>query len=241
MASVILNGQVITYKARASRRAKRVSIRCSLSDGLEVVYPAGLDKPTPEELLKSRADWILAALEKMRSANENRPRREYRDGETFLFRGAAHRLHLERQPSAKRISVQLRDDRLCLSLPASNQDAERDNIRAAVERFYRAQAKAYLPQRLRELATRHGFQYEKLRIKNQKTRWGSCSAKRNINLNLRLMMAPDEAIDYILIHELCHLRELNHNRAFWALVESHCPQYRKWDRWFKQHGSSLIL
>ena len=87
----------------------------------------------------------------------------------------------------------------------------------------------------------YGFKYEKVRIKNQKTRWGSCSAKRNINLNLRLMMAPDEAIDYVIIHELCHLLELNHNPAFWALVESCCPKYAHWKAWFKQHGPRLIL
>ena len=81
----------------------------------------------------------------------------------------------------------------------------------------------------------------KVRSQNQKSALGSCSAKRNINLNLRLMMAPDAAIDYVIIHELCHLRELNHNRAFWALVEFYCAEFRHWKAWFKEHGSRLIL
>ena len=87
----------------------------------------------------------------------------------------------------------------------------------------------------------HGFKYEKVRIKNQKTRWGSCSSKRNLNFNMRLMMAPDEAIDYVIIHELCHLRELNHTPAFWRLVEACCPNFRHWRDWFKKYGASLIL
>jgi len=95
--------------------------------------------------------------------------------------------------------------------------------------------------RAEELAHKHGFKFARVRIKNQKTRWGSCSAKRNINLNMRLMMAPDGAIDYVIIHELCHLRELNHSAAFWALVESYCPEFRHWRAWFRQHGPSLIL
>jgi len=241
MASIILNGQAIRYSVRSSRRAKRISIRYSPSDGLEVVYPVGPHQPTPEELLRRQADWILATRDKIRSASETRPQREYRDGEAFLFRGAAYRLLLEKDSSASRIGAHIKGDRLALSLPDTDPDAEESVIRGAIEGFYRAQAKAYLPRRLDELATKHGFHYEQLRIKNQKTRWGSCSAKRNINLNLRLMMAPDDAIDYIIIHELCHLRELNHNRAFWELVESYCPAYRYWDAWFKQHGPSLIL
>ena len=78
--------------------------------------------------------------------------------------------------------------------------------RGAIEAFYRELAKNYLPERVRELAAAHGFQYARVRVKNQKTRWGSCSSKGNINLNLRLMMAPEQAIDYVIVHELCHLQ-----------------------------------
>ena len=102
-------------------------------------------------------------------------------------------------------------------------------------------AAEYMPARVAELAAIHGFDYAVVRIKNQKTRWGSCSAKGNINLNLRLMMAPDPVIDYVIIHELCHLRELNHSLAFWALVESCCPDYRRWRNWLKQLGPCLIF
>ena len=87
----------------------------------------------------------------------------------------------------------------------------------------------------------YGFRYQNVRVKNQKTRWGSCSSKGNINLNLRLMMAPEPAIDYVIVHELCHLRVLNHSPAFWTLVESCFPDYRRWRAWFKEHGASLIL
>ena len=241
MPIVDLNGRSIAYNVRSSKRAKRISVRYSLSDGLEVVYPPGLHQPAPEALLRGRSDWILSTIDKFRSARENSPRRKYQEGEGFLFRGASLRLLLKRDPSKSRITVRLSDDSLALSLPAPATSAESREICQAIEGFYRRQAQSYLPIRVRELAGTHGFKYEKVRIKNQKTRWGSCSAKRNINLNLRLMMAPDDAIDYVIIHELCHLRELNHNPAFWALVEAHCPEYRHWKAWFKQHGPSLIL
>ena len=241
MPVIKLNGQSIAYRVRTSKRAKRIRVRYSLSDGLELVYPPGRQQPHPEALLQERSDWILSAIEKFSDANANRPRRDYREGEAFLFRGARYKLLLEKAQSHSRTAVRLKGDCLALSLPDSTPATASDIIRQAIEQFYRRQAKIYLPARVCELADMHGFEYGVVRIKNQKTRWGSCSAKRNINLNLRLMMAPDEAIDYVIIHELCHLRELNHSPAFWALVASYCPEFRRWKAWFKQHGSSLIL
>ena len=238
MPSIDLNGQAVDYSVRSSGRAKRIFLNLSPGKGLELVYPVGLDAPAPEALLRQKRDWILAALERLNKNAKNMPAREYKDGEEFLLRGLPYRLKLLKSPSQHSIEVTPAGATLEVRHPPS---AGRAHIRAAIEGFYRRLAKSCLPRRLDELAATHGFEYETVRVKNQKTRWGSCSAKRNINLNLRLMMAPDEAIDYVIIHELCHLRELNHNPAFWALVETCCPDYRHWRAWFKQHGSSLIF
>ena len=241
MPVIDLKGKSIAYRVRTSQRAKRISVRYSLGGGLEVVYPPGLRQPGPAALLHERSDWILSAIDKFSDAQAKLPQRQYRDGESFLFRGACYQLKLEKDPLRRHITVRLSDNVLKLLLPESAPKDDSELFRRAVERFYRAQAKQYLPPRVRELAETHGFTYGNLRIKNQKTRWGSCSAKGNINLNLRLMMAPDAAIDYVIFHELCHLRELHHNAAFWALVEYYCPDFRYWKAWFKEHGPRLIL
>ena len=241
MPIINLKGQPVSFNVRTSKRAKHISLRYSVVAGLEVVYPPGLKQPPPEPLLVERSDWILSAIDRLKRAHANRPRREYSEGEAFYFRGSCYRLKLTRDPSRSRIVAWLSDASLELALPDSGSVSGRASIREAVLAFYRRQAQEYLPLRTRQLADFHGFEYETLRIKNQKTRWGSCSAKRNINLNLRLMMAPDGAIDYVIIHELCHLRELSHNPAFWALVAARCPDFRHWKAWFKQHGPSLIL
>lgn len=241
MPFIDLDGLRVSYSIRKSKRAKRVSLRYSMSAGLEVVYPAGLRQPDPELLLLERSAWVRKAMARIKDANANKRQREYRAGEDFLFRGDRYRLKLDSAPSLKRIKVGLADGHLVVASPEAAPPATDAEIRHAIESFYRAQAQRYLPQRVEELARAHGFNFERVRIKNQKTRWGSCSAKRNINLNLRLMMAPNEAIDYVIMHELCHLRELNHNPAFWTLVESYCPKFRHWKAWFKQHGPSLIL
>lgn len=90
----------------------------------------------------------------------------------------------------------------------------------------RRQAKAYLPGRLAELAAQHGFSYNQVRIKHNASNWGSCSAKKNINLNLNLMRLPEELQDYVMLHELCHLKYMNHGKEFHALLESVCPNHK---------------
>ncbi len=241
MPLIQLRDRSFEYAVRVSKRAKHISIRCSQHRGLEVVYPSGAIKPPPDELLKQKCDWIIASMNKFQALRAELPGREYVDGETYMFRGQPHILKTSRDPKVTRINVECDEGVLRLTFPDSPQLARRALRRDAVIEFYRIQAGQYLPMRARQLARELGLQFASLRIKNQKTRWGSCSAKGNINLNLRLLMAPVEAIDYVIIHELCHLEILNHSPAFWQLVESHCPHYRHWRKWFKQNGSSLIL
>lgn len=105
---------------------------------------------------------------------------------------------------------------------------------AEVERL-RAEAKAVLPVRLAELAAQHGFTYKQVRIKHNHTNWGSCSELGNINLNLNLMRLPEYLRDYIMLHELCHLKYLNHGPEFHALLENVCPDHRKLQQELKEY------
>ena len=85
-----------------------------------------------------------------------------------------------------------------------------------------------------------GVTYGRITIRHQKTRWGSCSAKGNLNFNCLLMLAPQQVVDYVVVHELCHRKEMNHSPAFWALVAGFCPDYRQCRKWLKENGKDLI-
>lgn len=233
-----LQGRHLDYAVRTSRRAKRVLVKFRADTGLEVVYPSRRRQPAPETVLRGNADWILRTMSRLAQESERRPSRCYQPGEVFPYRGAAYKLDLKNLPHGARSSVQLVGNSLVL---ACSQSAQRQDRRAAMVAWYRSQAKAHLPQRARQLAEEHGFAFGQLRIKHQKTRWDSCSAQGNLNLNLRLMMTPDAAIDYVILHELCHLRELNHSAAFWRLVAACCPDYQHWRAWLKENGRMLIL
>ena len=101
-------------------------------------------------------------------------------------------------------------------------------------------ALAVIPQRVRHFAPLVGVTYGRITIRNQRTRWGSCSGQGNLNFNCLLMLTPDHVLDYVVVHELCHRKEMNHSPAFWAQVERVLPDYRKSREWLKEHEKELI-
>ena len=110
-----------------------------------------------------------------------------------------------------------------------------DEIKALAEK-----AKAYIPQRVEYYAQIIGVNYGRITIRNQVSRWGSCSAKGNLNFNCLLMLAPFEVVDYVVVHELCHLKEMNHSKIFWNEVEQIIPNYREHKKWLRDNGRELI-
>lgn len=102
------------------------------------------------------------------------------------------------------------------------------------------QALKLIPQRVEYFARQVGVDYGRITIRNQKTRWGSCSGKGNLNFNCLLMLAPAEILDYVVVHELCHRKEMNHFKAFWAEVEKVLPDYRESVQWLKEKGSLIM-
>lgn len=97
-----------------------------------------------------------------------------------------------------------------------------------------------IPKKVRYYAEKMNVSYGRITIRNQRTRWGSCSGKGNLNFNCLLMLTPDEVIDYVVVHELCHLIEMNHSPAFWKQVELVMPDYKKYRQWLKEHGNEII-
>jgi predicted metal-dependent hydrolase len=171
------------------------------------------------------------------------------------------RIHFVRMRRARRYVMRVRPDGdLRVTIPRGGSKAEairfadkhlewarRQRARVlaskrppSVDRELRARAANELPPQLLALAARHGLAVTRVSIRNQRSRWGSCSPRGHIALNFRLLLMPPEVRDYILIHELMHLRQPNHSIRFWRLVEAACPGFRDAERWLKKHGASLF-
>lgn len=104
----------------------------------------------------------------------------------------------------------------------------------------RVNVKDIQPMTEHDYAKQIGVTYGRITIRNQKTRWGSCSSKGNLNFNCLLMLTPPEVIDYVVVHELCHRKEMNHSGAFWAEVEKVLPDYKEQVKWLKENGAQII-
>jgi predicted metal-dependent hydrolase len=115
------------------------------------------------------------------------------------------------------------------------------DARPAIERFYRRAARVEVTARLDRATALAGVRYRDLSIRAQRTRWASCSSTGHMSFNWRLLLAPGRVLDYVVWHEVCHLRVLDHSPRFWALVEHHWPRYREDREWLRRHGASLML
>ena len=113
-------------------------------------------------------------------------------------------------------------------------------LTAGEDQYLRQKAKTVFPGRVAFFASVIGVSYGKITVRGQKTRWGSCSAGGNLNFNYLLLLAPPEMLDYVVIHELCHRKEMNHSERFWRLVQTHCPNYQACRKWLKVHGRQLL-
>ena len=149
--------------------------------------------------------------------------------------GGQLRLELTIYHSGRRKTAVMEEGTLRLFLDSMSPDA----VRAAIERWYRRQAHHIFAERAAHWNTQFGYKYGRIAIRDQKSRWGSCSRQGNLNFNWRLLLAPLAVLDYIVIHELAHLKEGNHSPRFWALVAEQCPDYRDQRAWLRQHGPEL--
>jgi predicted metal-dependent hydrolase len=140
--------------------------------------------------------------------------------------------HLRLVPQPGRERVHRRGDELLVP----TRDAA-----AAIERWYRRQARAEIGPRLDAATARAGTSYAGLTIRGQKTRWASCSTSGHMSFNWRLLLAPEAVLDYVVEHEVCHLELMDHSPRFWALLESRVPDWREYARWLRRYGPTLVL
>ena len=203
-------------KVSLTRRkgSKRISMRVK-SDGLvSVNYPWYATQQEAFSFILSNTKWI----QKQKTKIENRTV-SYAIGQTISIRDYIIRIIAAEK--GKLQAVKNGQEILITVPPFEDVSSERVQLfitKITVE-VCRLQAKDYLPRRVRELAQQHGFLYQKVFVKNLKSKWGSCSSQKNINLNVHLMRLPDHLIDYIILHELTHTREMNHGPEFWKVLD----------------------
>jgi len=216
----------VSYSSEASKPRIDVDIH-----GVTVVVPDNSDVQ-PSELLRDNAAWVVEKQRGFEQYRESVPDRSFEAGETFPLLGTERELLIEpaRSHSVSEDSILLRKSTV-----------EQSTVKQVLENVYRRQARKHFTERADCYSGRMGVEYEKIEIRNQRTKWGSCSTTGTISLNWRLIMAPPEIVDYVIVHELAHLQEPNHSSDFWSLVAEYDPDYEAHSDWLTENSSRLIF
>jgi predicted metal-dependent hydrolase len=225
-----LLGNAIEYDVRYSSEATNPRIDIDIR-GITVVIPES-ERVQAAEILEENAAWVIEKTRKYDSYREEVPERRYEEGATFPYLGESHEVVVE-----SRSASTVGDNTLRLA----KHHVEDTSVKRALETLYRRMARREFEKLADRHATEIGVDYEKIEIRNQRTKWGSCSSTGTLGLNWRLMMAPPEIAEYVVIHELAHLREANHDDAFWSLVAEHDPDYLSHAEWLEENSTALIF
>ncbi|MFV0350073.1 MAG: M48 family metallopeptidase [Halodesulfovibrio sp.] len=211
------------YAVRRSTRARRVSLRYTALEGLVVIVPEAFDISRVPEIVHRKKDWIA------RVAGQFRNRMEHYAGEpdlpeTVLLRAAGRTVSIKYAPSSRPFAVRDTGDTLLVS---GRYDAAR--VRKFLREWLKRQASAYLVPLMHGLAAEQGVRLSAVRVRLQRSRWGSCSIGNAINLNARLMLLPEPMARYVCLHELAHCKHHNHSKEFWQHLASLMPDARRID------------
>jgi predicted metal-dependent hydrolase len=234
---IIYCNEVGEIKLIKNPRVRRLNIKVKPFDGVIVSIPPRSSYKEAEEFVKQKTEWIIQSLRKIEKFED---RLSVFD-ENTLFRTRKHQLFIERWDK-EYISVRVLNWKIMVKYPANvlvRDERVQKMIRKGIERALMIEAADYLPNRMKSIAHQLGFRYKSLSIKNGKSRWGSCSHDNRINLNLHLMRLPDELIDYVVVHELCHTEQKNHGPNFWGLMERVLPKSKLLNQELKKYQTKV--
>lgn len=214
-------------------RSKRNSIALIVErDGRLVARaPRRASQELIQAFVNEKESWIIKKRAEFKSARQKFAPKEFVEGEGFWYLGRLYPLKFSEQ----------RRPRLFLDGDFTLSRTAYPKVRVVFERWYREQAVQIVPERVEQYALKYGFTYKQIKITSARARWGSCSTRRTLSFAWRLIMSPLDVVDYVVVHELVHLRAHNHSKDFWAGVKEIMPDYKEKLEWLKINGHLLTL
>ena len=225
------------YEVIRTKRKKSATIK--VEEGkVQVIIPESLSSKRLELLLKEKTSWIRNKLREYSQIQQIKPK-EYVSGECFSYLGRNYRLKLTGTDSGE---VKLKGGQFVLGVDAKLSGDEKTGfIRESLLEWYFTHAKERLKEKTERYAKLIGVEPNSVIVKSYKSRWGSCSSKGDISYNWKIIIAPHRIVDYVVVHELCHMLHHNHSDKFWKSVERFLPDYRECREWLKYNGMILTI
>ena len=214
------------------RKRKTMSLEIKRDGIINVIAPNGLDKTFIVDKVKNKSDWIIKKLDEIEVLNNNRYTRSYESGDIFLYLGNECILEVLVDKSTIGTSVSLENNKLIVRSNSNNKDV----IQRALKKWYTDETLGITKERINYYKLFFEDTVTSIKIKDQKSRWASCTYKNEILFNLRCSMMPIQIIDYIVVHEMCHMEHRNHSKDFYLAIERILPDYKERVNWLKNNG-----
>ncbi|MDV8116350.1 SprT family zinc-dependent metalloprotease [Bacillus sp. BAU-SS-2023] len=214
------------------RKRKTMSLEIKRDGIINVIAPNGLDKTFIVDKVKNKSDWIIKKLDEIEVLNNYRYIRSYESGDIFLYLGKEYMLEVLVDKITIGTSVSLENNKLIVRSNSNNKDV----IQRALKNWYTDETLGIVKERINYYKLFFEDTVTSIKIKDQKSRWASCTYKNEILFNLRCSMMPIQIIDYIVVHEMCHMEHRNHSKDFYLAVERILPDYKERVKWLKNNG-----
>jgi predicted metal-dependent hydrolase len=231
---ITLKDQKISYTLKRSHTAKLIWLDIKRQTGLTVTVPPFYNIKNLQGYLESNTTWILRNISRYCSETLPSQSEPVRPANTISYLGKSLKV-MQNRCGCGLNAIELQQNKLIVSL---NSSGTRLSVQE-LEHWLKIQATSLINEKVKTFSKKMGLAYNRVMIRDQKSRWGSCSCRKNLNFNWRLIMAPEPVLDYVVIHELCHLKEMSHSKSFWDLVARYCPQWHEHRNWLDNHCIEL--
>lgn len=223
-------GNKIEIICRKSSKAKRVIIRISQDKIVQLIVPKRVSFKNAINFLHSKSDWIYEKFSVI--SNKQQPElQKFGDNSSISIFGNNYTIIYG---NSLRGNIKIQEDKIIIY-------GEKEKIHNKILQYINKIAANYIKNKIQDYNKMGEFKYKRITVRDTKTRWGSCSSKGNLSFSWRLALAPREVFDYVIAHELAHLKEMNHSKNFWHIVSILYPDYKKARKWLKTNGSNLHL
>jgi predicted metal-dependent hydrolase len=231
--SILLGGCRIPYSVRRNSRARRIWIKVEEESGLVLVLPRWGRASSAQAILRKHKSWILERLRK-REELLAQAMPALGTAPTVIYRGRPFPLRI-RSSACAQPTAEWHRDRVILNVPRALDPP----LGEVLEGLFRDRAKLVFEKRVQALSDLLGVRPKRVQVRDQKTRWGSCTGRGTLAFNWRLLLAPPAVLDYVVVHELCHLRHPHHGQGFWKMVQTFLPNFEAQRIWLRDNGCLL--
>lgn len=218
------------------KKRKTISIKIEEDGSIIVSAPLRISKEYILLAVREKAYWIIKKQNQLKESCYKKIKREFINGSSFMYLGKEYSLNLILDETIKEISVDLKE-----TFNIYTNTTNEEKLRFALEKWYRYETLKIVTERIDYYSHNFKDKVTQIKVKEQKRRWASCTGKNAILFNWRISMARADVIDYVVIHEMCHMDHRDHSKHFWNRVEEIMPDYKKKHNWLKENGINLYL